>query len=113
MGEEGHGLKGSMRNFNRMRIMHASICEVLARQCYEEALDWARLKRPHGTPLVEQQATRHNLVDMLTRCNSTRALLISTAQAWYRYSHYPVSIISRYYRIVPSFLFHFRQLKQG
>jgi len=82
VGEEGRGLQGIMRNFNKMRLMQAAMCEVLARQCYEEALDWARLKRLSDKALVEQQAIRHKLVEMLTRCNSVRALLISVAQAW-------------------------------
>ncbi len=75
IGEEGHGFRGIMINFNSERIGMAAACTGFAQVCLEEATQWARERKVFGGRLIDQQVIRHKLVDMAMRINATQAYL--------------------------------------
>lgn len=79
IGEEGHGFRAIMTNFNGERLGMAASCNGFSMVCLEEALAWARQRKTFGKPLIEQQVIRHKLVDMSMRINATQAYLESLA----------------------------------
>ena len=68
-----------MANFNNERLGMAASCNGFSMVCLEEAVAWARQRKVFGKPLIEQQVTRHKLVDMAMRINATQAYLESLA----------------------------------
>jgi acyl-CoA dehydrogenase len=76
IGEEHRGFRAILDNFNDERLMLAVGAYGFAQICYEEALDWARMRKTFGEPLVGRQVIRHKLVDMRMRIESTRAWLV-------------------------------------
>jgi acyl-CoA dehydrogenase len=88
IGPEGAGFLAVMLNFNTERFSLAASAIGFAWVCYEEALDWARVRHTFGKRLADHQVVRHRLVDMLTRIESARAMLEETA---WRLDHSPAS----------------------
>ena len=64
IGEEGHGFKVIMHNFNSERIGMASSCTAYARVCLEEAIAYAKERKTFGKPIAQHQVIRHKIVDM-------------------------------------------------
>ena len=81
IGSENEGFPALMANFNTERLMLAAQAEALGRACFEEALEWAQTRRTFGKRLVDHQVVRHSLVDMVSRLNAMRAMLLATARA--------------------------------
>ena len=79
IGEEGHGFRGIMFNFNSERIGMAAACTAFSQVCLDEATSWARERQVFGGRLIEQQVIRHKLVDMAMRINATQAYVESLA----------------------------------
>ena len=79
IGEEGHGFRGIMLNFNSERIGMAAACTAFARVCVDEATNWARERAVFGGRLIDSQVIRHKLVDMAMRINATQAYVESLA----------------------------------
>eukprot|EP00937_MAST-01D_sp_MAST-1D-sp2_P007263 g7263.t1 len=75
IGVEGAGFAYTMENFNHERFMLAVQMNRFARLCVEEAVSFARRRRTFGRRLVEHQAIRHKVVEMVRRVESTHALL--------------------------------------
>jgi acyl-CoA dehydrogenase len=75
IGEEGHGFKIIMQNFNSERMGMAAGCTGFARVCVEEAIAYAKERRTFGKPLAQHQVIRHKLVDMAQRVAATQAML--------------------------------------
>ena len=79
LGEENHGFRLVMRNFNRERLGMAAGCAGYARVCLDEAAAYARERHTFGQRLIDHQVIRHKLVYMAMRINATQAYLESTA----------------------------------
>lgn len=75
IGEEGHGFRLIMQNFNSERMGMAASCTAFARLCLEEAVAYARARRAFGKPIVEHQVIRHKIVDMAQRVAASQAML--------------------------------------
>ena len=75
LGEENHGFKGIMVNFNAERLGMAASALGFARVCVEDAIAYGRERHTFGKPLIENQAIRHKIVDMAMRVNAGQALL--------------------------------------
>lgn len=75
IGEEGHGFKIIMMNFNSERIGMASSCTAYARVCVEEAIAYARERKTFGKPIAQHQVIRHKIVDMAQRVAASQSML--------------------------------------
>jgi acyl-CoA dehydrogenase len=75
IGEEGHGFKLIMQNFNSERMGMAAGCTAFARVCLEEAIAYARERKTFGKPIAQHQVIRHKLVDMAQRVAASQAML--------------------------------------
>lgn len=84
IGEEHHGFKTFMNNFNSERLYMSAQAYSFAQVCLDEALDWARERKTFGLPLSERQVIRHKLVDMALRIDAARTLVHELA---YRIEH--------------------------
>ncbi len=73
VGAEGTGFKMIMGNFNGERLGMSVLALGFAQACFDEALDWARLRKTFGQAMIERQVIRHKLVDMQMRISSTQA----------------------------------------
>jgi acyl-CoA dehydrogenase len=84
VGEEHHGFKYIMANFNAERLSMAALAYGYAQVCFEEALDWARQRQTFGQALSERQVVRHKLMDMHMRIVAARSTVHELA---YRIEH--------------------------
>jgi len=84
VGEEHHGFKLIMANFNNERLVMAALAYGFAQVCLEEALDWARQRHTFGQALSERQVVRHKLMDMQMRIDTARSTVLELA---YRIEH--------------------------
>lgn len=75
IGEAGKGFAVITKNFNHERLALAAAACGYAQVCYHDAVEWARARRTFGKRLADHQVVRHQLVDMATRIEATRALL--------------------------------------
>src|SRR4030095_679823 len=73
VGEEHHGFKTFMNNFNSERLFMAAQACGLAQVCL--ALVLARARQTSAQPLVERQVIRHKLVDMALRIDAAHTLV--------------------------------------
>ena len=95
VGEENHGFKLVMNNFNSERLLMAALACGYAEVCLNEALDWTRQRSVGGSLLSDRQVVRHKLMDMVMRIDATRALLHDLA---YRIEHglaQPAQLVAR------------------
>ena len=79
IGEENHGFKVFMHNFNSERLGMSAMACSYAQACLEEAVDWARERKTFGVSLSERQVIRHKLVDMYARIDAARCLTYDLA----------------------------------
>jgi acyl-CoA dehydrogenase len=84
VGQENHGFKTFMNNFNSERLFMSALAYGYGEVCYQEALDWARQRHTFGLPLSERQVIRHKLMDMMLRIDAARSLVYDLA---YRIEH--------------------------
>ncbi|WP_409191455.1 acyl-CoA dehydrogenase family protein [Bradyrhizobium sp. RDM4] len=75
IGEEGHGFKIIMHNFNSERIGMAASCTAFARVCLDEAIAYAKERTTFGKPLAQHQVIRHKIVDMAQKVAASQAML--------------------------------------
>ena len=79
LGEEGRGLAVVQHFFNENRIRQAASSLGAAQYCISESVEYAKQRRPFGTPLAENQAIQFPLVELQTQCEMLRALIHKTA----------------------------------
>ena len=79
LGEEGRGLAVVQHFFNENRIRQAASSLGAAQFCINESVEYAKQRRPFGTPLAENQAIQFPLVELQTQCEMLRALIHKTA----------------------------------
>ena len=75
IGEEGHGFRLIMQNFNSERMGMAASCTAFARLCLEEAIGYARERRTFGKAIAQHQVIRHKIVDMAQKVAASQAML--------------------------------------
>jgi acyl-CoA dehydrogenase len=79
IGEEGHGFRLIMQNFNSERMGMAASCTAYARVCVEEAIAYAKERKTFGKPIAQHQVIRHKIVDMMQRVVASQAMLETLA----------------------------------
>src|ERR1700754_2811001 len=75
IGEEGHGFKIIMQNFNSERMGMAAGCTAFARVCVDEAIAYAKERKTFGKPIAQHQVIRHKIVDMAQRVTASQSML--------------------------------------
>jgi acyl-CoA dehydrogenase len=75
IGAEGRGFAAIMKNFNHERLSLAAVASGYAQVCLHDTVAWARERRTFGKRLADHQVVRHQIVDMATRIEATRAML--------------------------------------
>jgi len=74
IGEEGHGFKVIMNNFNSERLSLIVQMEAYARVCLEEAVNWAQERKTFGKRLADHQVIRHKIAEMKQQINACQAM---------------------------------------
>ena len=88
-GGEGRGLQVVQHFFNENRIRQAASSLGAAQYCVNEAVAYARERKPFGKPLAANQAIQFPLAELQTQCEMLRALIHKTA--WLMDTHGPFS----------------------
>jgi acyl-CoA dehydrogenase len=78
-GGEGRGLQVVQHFFNENRIRQAAASLGAAQFCINEAVAYAKERKPFGKPLSTNQAIQFPLVELQTQCEMLRALVHKTA----------------------------------
>jgi acyl-CoA dehydrogenase len=78
-GGEGRGLQVVQHFFNENRIRQAAASLGAAQFCVNEAVAYAKERKPFGKPLSTNQAIQFPLVELQTQCEMLRALIHKTA----------------------------------
>ena len=89
LGGEGRGLEVVQAFFNENRIRQAASSLGAAQYCVNEAVRYARERKPFGKPLAANQGIQFPLVELHTQCEMLRALIHKTA--WLMDKHGPFS----------------------
>ena len=78
-GGEGRGLQVVQHFFNENRIRQAASSLGASQFCIDEAVTYARARKPFGKPLSDNQGIQFPLVELQTQCEMLRALIHKTA----------------------------------
>jgi acyl-CoA dehydrogenase len=79
LGGEGNGLAVVQHFFNENRIRQAASSLGAAQYCIDQSVEYAKTRKPFGTPLAANQAIQFPLVELQTQCEMLRALIHKTA----------------------------------
>lgn len=79
LGEVGKGFKVALNTLNGGRIGIAAQALGIAREAYEEALQYSTERRAFGQAICEFQAIQHKLADMATEIDAARLLTYRAA----------------------------------
>jgi alkylation response protein AidB-like acyl-CoA dehydrogenase len=79
LGGEGRGLQVVQHFFNENRIRQAASSLGAAQYCIEQAVEYAKVRKPFGKALATNQAIQFPLVELHTQCEMLRALIHKTA----------------------------------
>ncbi len=91
LGEEGRGLQVVQHFFNENRIRQAASSLGAAQYCINEAVQYAKERKPFGKPLASNQGIQFPLVELQTQCEMLRALIHKTAWMMDEYGAFSVS----------------------
>ena len=80
IGEEGHGFKIIMQNFNSERMGMAAGCTAFARVCVDEAIAYARERKTFGKPIAQHQAVEFRLADMAVKVEAAHQMVVMAAR---------------------------------
>ncbi len=75
IGLENKGFAGLARQFNIERLSGIAATLAMSRLAVAEAIAWARERQTFGKRLIDHQAVRHKLVDLVRRVRSAYAYL--------------------------------------
>jgi acyl-CoA dehydrogenase len=78
-GVEGRGLGLGQSFVHQNRIRQAASSLGAAVYCIDESVKYARLRKPFGKPLADNQAIQWPLVELATQCEMLRLLIRKTA----------------------------------
>ena len=90
-GGEGRGLQVVQEFFNENRIRQAASSLGAAQFCINEAVAYAKERKPFGKSLASNQAIQFPLVELQTQCEMVRALIHKTAWEMDTYGAFSVS----------------------
>ena len=79
LGGEGKGLQVVQHFFNENRIRQAASSLGAAQFCIDQAVAYAKERKPFGKPLASNQGIQFPLVELQTRAEMLRALIHKTA----------------------------------
>ena len=91
LGGEGKGLQVVQHFFNENRIRQAASSLGAAQFCIEQAVAYAKERKPFGKPLASNQGIQFPLVELQTRAEMLRALIHKTAWNMDTYGNFTVS----------------------
>lgn len=91
LGEEGRGLQVVQHFFNENRIRQAASSLGAAQYCINEAVAYAKERKPFGKALATNQGIQFPLVELQTQCEMLRALIHKTAWMMDEYGAFSVS----------------------
>ena len=90
-GGEGKGLQVVQHFFNENRIRQAASSLGAAQYCIDQAVEYAKVRKPFGKPLATNQAIQFPLVELQTQCEMVRALIHKTAWMMDTYGNFSAS----------------------
>ncbi|MGN2637602.1 acyl-CoA dehydrogenase family protein [Nocardia takedensis] len=90
-GEVGRGLAVVQHFFNENRIRQAASSLGAAQFCIDQAVAYAKTRKPFGVPLARNQAIQFPLVELHTQCEMLRTLIHKTAWSMDRYGTFSAS----------------------
>ncbi|MDG2048964.1 MAG: acyl-CoA dehydrogenase family protein [Myxococcota bacterium] len=90
-GGEGKGLGVVQHFFNENRIRQAASSLGAAQYCIDEAIEYAKNRKPFGKALATNQGIQFPLVELQTQCEMLRALIHKTAWQMDQYGPFSVS----------------------
>ncbi len=90
-GGEGRGLQVVQHFFNENRIRQAASSLGAAQFCINESVEYAKVRKPFGKPLSDNQAIQFPLVELQAHCEMLRALIHKTAWQMDTYGVFSVS----------------------
>ena len=90
-GGEGKGLGVVQHFFNENRIRQAASSLGAAQFCIDQAVEYAKVRKPFGKPLASNQAIQFPLVELQTQCEMLRALIHKTAWSMDKYGAFSQS----------------------
>ena len=79
LGAEGEGFKIAMSTLDGGRIGIAAQAIGIGRAAFEEARDYAKVRRTFGAPIAQHQAIQFMLADMATELDAARLLTLRAA----------------------------------
>ncbi|MEM1119582.1 MAG: acyl-CoA dehydrogenase family protein [Bacteroidota bacterium] len=91
LGEEGKGLAIVQHFFNENRIRQAASSLGAAQYCINEAVNYAKQRKPFGKALATNQGIQFPLVELQTQCEMLRAFIRQTAWQMDTYGAFSVS----------------------
>jgi acyl-CoA dehydrogenase len=75
IGDENRGFAGLAKQFNVERLSGIAATLAMSRAAVAEAIEWAQRREAFGKRLVEHQALRHKLVDLVREIHATYAYM--------------------------------------
>jgi len=90
-GQEGRGLAIVQHFFNENRIRQAASSLGAAQYCINEAVAYAKIRKPFGKPLASHQGIQFPLVELQTECHMLRTFIRQTAWQMDTYGAFTVS----------------------
>jgi len=90
-GGEGRGLQVVQHFFNENRIRQAASSLGAAQFCINEAITYAKERKPFGKALATNQGIQFPIVELQTQCEMLRALIHKTAWQMDKYGAFSVS----------------------
>lgn len=90
-GGEGKGLQVVQLFFNENRIRQAASSLGAAEYCIDQAVEYAKQRKPFGKPLATNQAIQFPLVELQTQCEMLRAFIQKTAWLMDKYGAFSQS----------------------
>jgi alkylation response protein AidB-like acyl-CoA dehydrogenase len=90
-GGEGKGLQVVQLFFNENRIRQAASSLGAAEFCIDQAVEYAKQRKPFGKALATNQAIQFPLVELQTQCEMLRALIQRTAWMMDKYGAFSQS----------------------
>ncbi|WP_298442134.1 acyl-CoA dehydrogenase family protein [uncultured Ferrimonas sp.] len=75
LGEQHHGFRAIMDNFNNERLAIAAQCVGMMMLCLEHCIGYSQERHTFGKPLIKHQVIRHKIADMSARTEMVSAYL--------------------------------------
>jgi len=79
LGEEGRGFHAAMKNFQGERLVLGAMAMGEAATALKLTLDYARIRKTFGRPLIEHQAIRQKLAMLHAKIEACRQMVFSAA----------------------------------